>query len=401
MPSNKSSSTRIAVTCAGDPTDVATYSGTPSSLLKGLEEAGVHALALRGDLGPRAQIWFERLLVALALRPADLLDPGALRARRRSLRMTRGMSPIMPVARTWGARRGLARLAPLDGIVQYGAGFDLAEDSSFATVEDATLKQVVEDFPWPWIGDPSPARLASMHAQTRRRYERAKACTFMSHWAASSAIEDYGVSPEKMHVVGVGRNHEPPCPERDWSSPRALFVGFDWERKNGAAVLRGFASLREQWPDARLDLVGVHPAVDMRGVYDHGPLSLADDRERGQVEALFAHATFFAMPSLHEPAGIVYAEAQAAGLASIATISGGSRTIVGDAGILVDPLDDDAIASAMLELADPATAARLGARALARAPLFTWRAVAERLLRALEPPGVNVDLLEPFLTEEI
>jgi glycosyltransferase involved in cell wall biosynthesis len=393
--------TRIAVACAGDPADVATYSGTPSSLLKGLEEAGVHALALRGDLGPSAQIWFERLLVALALRPADLLDPGALRTRRRSLRMTRGMSPIMPVARAWGARRGLTRLAPLDGVVQYGAGFDLPDGASYITLEDATLKQVVEDFPWPWVGDPTPARLARMYAHVRRRYERAKACTFMSHWAASSAIEDYGVHPMKVHVVGAGRNHEPPCPDRDWSSPRALFVGLDWERKNGSAVLRGFARLREQWPDARLDVVGAHPALDMRGVHGHGPLSLADARERGQVEALFAQATFFAMPSLYEPAGIVYAEAQAAGLASVATTSGGSRTIVGDAGILVDPLDDDAIAGAMLELADPATAARLGARALARSPRFTWRAVAERLLRALEPPGVNVDALEPFLSEEV
>ena len=54
----------------------------------------------------------------------------------------------------------------------------------------------------------------------------------------------------------------------------------------------------------------------------------------------------------------------------------------------------------MLELAEPATAARLGALALARAPRFTWKAVAERLLRALAPPGVEVDGLEGFLGEE-
>jgi glycosyltransferase involved in cell wall biosynthesis len=389
------------VACGGDPANVAAYSGTPSALLKGLQEAGVQALALRGDLGPRAQVWFERLLVALALRPADLLDPGGLRARRRSLRMTREISPAMPVARALGARRGLARLSPLDAIVQYGTGFDLPDGSLFVTVEDATLKQVVEGFPWPWVGDPSPALIARFHRQTGRRYERAKACTFMSHWAARSAIEDYGVDAKKVHVVGVGRNHEPPCPNRDWSVPRALFVGFDWERKNGAAVLRAFSRMRERWPNARLDVVGAHPALEIDGVHGYGPLSLAGARDRAQVEKLFAAATFFVMPSLHEPAGIVYAEAQAAGLASIATTSGGAQTIVGDAGILVDPLDDDAIAGAMLQLADPATAARLGAHALARSPLFTWRAVAERLLRALGLPGMNVDSLEPFLPEEM
>ena len=39
---------------------------------------------------------------------------------------------------------------------------------------------------------------------------------------------------------------------------------------------------------------------------------------------------------------------------------------------------------AMLRLADPATAARLGAAAKRRAEEFTWTAVAQRLLRALE-----------------
>jgi len=380
---------------------VAAYSGSPSALLGGLRQAGVQALALRGDLGPHAQISFERLLVAIALRPRDLAHPERLRQRRHELRMTRGMTPVMPIARAWGARRGLARLGPVDAIVQYGVGFDLPRATRFVTIEDATLKQVVEDFPWPWIGDPSPGLLRRQHAQIRARYARASACAFMSDWAARSAIEDYGVSPDKVHVVGAGRNHEPPCRERDWSRPRALFVGGDWKRKNGPAVLRAFARVRERWPAAQLDLVGGHPALEsLPGVHGHGVLSLAKPAEREQVEELFARATFFVMPSLYEPAGIVYAEAQAAGLASIATTSGGSRTIVGDAGIVVDPRDDDAIAAAMLELAEPATAARLGALALARAPRFTWKAVAERLLRALAPPGVEVDGLEGFLAEQ-
>jgi glycosyltransferase involved in cell wall biosynthesis len=366
-----------------------------------MREAGVQALAVRGDLSPRAQIWLERALVGLALRPSDLRHPHDLRARRRELRTTRPMRPAVPIAQAWGARRGLARLTGVDGIVQYGASFDLPAGAPFVTVEDATLEQVIEDYPWPWIGEATPALRAKWKAHASRRYARARACAFMSHWAARSAIADYGVSPEKVHVIGAGRNHEPPCPDRDFSTPRALFVGLDWERKNGPAVLRGFARLREQWPEARLDVVGAHPPLEaVPGVYGHGALSLADAGERRQVEALFAQATYFVMPSLYEPAGIVYAEAQAAGLASIATTSGGSRTIVGDAGIVVDPGDDDAIASAMLQLADPANAARIGARALARSPRFTWRAVAERLLRAIAPPGVEVDQLESFLSEE-
>jgi glycosyltransferase involved in cell wall biosynthesis len=400
MPSERLAAARVAVTCGGDPSDVAGYSGTPAALLAGLRQAGVQPLSLRGDLGPHAHAWFDRLQIAVALRPRDLVHPERLRARGRELGATRDMTRATPIARAWGARRGLARLTAVDAIVQYGAGFDLPRGVSFVTLEDATLKQVVEDFPWRWIGNPSSALLRRQREQTRRRYERATACTFMSHWAARSAIEDYGVRPGKVHVVGVGRNHEPPCRERDWSRPRALFVGGDWERKNGPAVLRGFARVREHWPEARLDVVGGHPPLqDMPGVHGHGALSLARPAERERVEQLFAQATFFVMPSVYEPAGIVYAEAQAAGLASIATTAGGSRTIVGDAGIVVDPRDDDAIAAGMLELAEAATAARMGGLALARASRFTWQAVAERLLRALAPPGMDVHDLAQFLEE--
>jgi hypothetical protein len=46
---------------------------------------------------------------------------------------------------------------------------------------------------------------------------------------------------------------------------------------------------------------------------------------------------------------------------------------------------------AMRELADEEAAARLGDLAHKRAHLFTWRAVAERVLRVLALPGVSVD----------
>jgi hypothetical protein len=47
----------------------------------------------------------------------------------------------------------------------------------------------------------------------------------------------------------------------------------------------------------------------------------------------------------------------------------------------------------MLELSDPQTASALGRLARERAHLFTWQAVAGRVLRALALPGVRVDSL--------
>ena len=51
----------------------------------------------------------------------------------------------------------------------------------------------------------------------------------------------------------------------------------------------------------------------------------------------------------------------------------------------------------MLALADAETARRLGANANRRSRLFTWEAVAQRVLRALDVPGVDTERLEPFL----
>ena len=103
------------------------------------------------------------------------------------------------------------------------------------------------------------------------------------------------------------------------------------------------------------------------------------------------------LPSLHEPTGTVHAEAGAAGLPSIGTTAGGVDTVIGDGGLLVDPLDDDAIAAAFLRLADGETARAMGARARERSELFTWRLVAERLIRVLAPPDTDVSgLAEPL-----
>jgi hypothetical protein len=52
---------------------------------------------------------------------------------------------------------------------------------------------------------------------------------------------------------------------------------------------------------------------------------------------------------------------------------------------------------AMRELAKPGRARELGALAHDRSRLFTWQAVAERLLRALGLPGMNVEDLAEFL----
>jgi glycosyltransferase involved in cell wall biosynthesis len=217
----------------------------------------------------------------------------------------------------------------------------------------------------------------------RAAYERAAACCALTGWAARSITDDYGVPAEKVTAIGVGSNHAPACQDRDWSQPRFLFVGSDWTRKNGLAVLNAFREVRQQLPSAGLAVVGGHPDISQAGVETYGPLRPDRPSERCQMDDLFARATCFVMPSHVEPAGIVYAEALAAGVPAIGTTVGGAGDVIGDAGTLVDPDDNDALLSAMLSMADPNTAYEFGQRAQGRAEYFTWPAVANRLLQVL------------------
>ncbi|HEY4896557.1 MAG TPA: glycosyltransferase family 4 protein, partial [Solirubrobacteraceae bacterium] len=292
----------------------------------------------------------------------------------------------------------LARAGELDGIIQRGAELRLPAGRRIVSFEDSTVLQALRSYPWEHLQGLGGRDIERYVARQRAMYDSAVACCCSTQWMADSVIADYGVPAEKVFVVGFGPNHESAAPEpRDWSTPRFLFVGVDWERKNGPAVLRAFAQLRERVPAAQLDLVGGHPRVDQEGVRTHGPLSLAQDDDRTRMAELFRRATAFVMPSVHEPAGLVYIEAAGAGLASIGSSDGGAATMIGPGGIVVDPGDPHAIFDAMERLADPATAQRLGEAAHGYSTLLTWPKVAERLLRALAIPGVDVGGLADFL----
>lgn len=378
----------------GHPDDQAAFSGLPYSLLHGLLEAGVEARPLRVELNFRLR-W--RLTTILALTRArslrELADPDELRRRERP-DVNNGRTIL--ALRTLTLRRSV-RGVYVDGAVQHGTTFFLPKEIPFVTYQDTTWPQARRAYPWRHL-ELRERTFRRVVARERFCFERARACCTATHWAARSVIEDYGQPPDRVKVVGVGPNLRPrPVPGRDWSRPRFLFVGLDWQRKNGARTVQAFAGVRERHPKAELHLVGRHPRIDVPGVIEHGPLSLRATADRARLETLFEQATCCVVPSVHEPAGHVYAEAGLAGIASIGTTNGGAGTIIGDAGLLVDPHSHEEIAAAMVRLADPQVAAALGARALARSKLFSWRAIAERLLRALALPNVDSAGLSDFL----
>jgi glycosyltransferase involved in cell wall biosynthesis len=131
---------------------------------------------------------------------------------------------------------------------------------------------------------------------------------------------------------------------------------------------------------AAAETSGVRHAVEVTG-----PLPAAAAARR-LVEASVAVAPYPPDPSFYFcPLKVI--EYMAAGLPVVAPAQGDIPEIVGDAGILVPPGDDEAFTEAVERLLDaPGLRHLLGARGRLRAfDRFTWDAVAGRLVRTVTP----------------
>jgi glycosyltransferase involved in cell wall biosynthesis len=378
---------RVGVVAAWfDPDDPLVWSGVPKGVVDELRRLGVHAGNRNVTPWPPASRAVYRWSRRRGRDEAWTLS--------REMRVVTILSDAGNRFRTPGDVDGWVHLVGGQGIVVRGRYVTLFEMSPSQLADAARSWGAALGYPGA-TGD----QIAWVARRQHDVYRAAHACCVASRWAADSLVRDHGIDAGRVHVVGYGRNTALPRPvRRDWQAPRFLFIGRDWPRKNGAAVVRAFAKLRRDVPDARLDVVGDHPSLaGEEGVTGHGPLEISDPDGRRRIEELFALATCFVLPSLLEPFGIVYVEAAACGLPSIAGTRGGTADSVGDGGVLIDPTDDDALCRAMLELSDPATARALGERAFARSGRFSWSATGQRVLRSLELGGVDdLDLAEPL-----
>jgi glycosyltransferase involved in cell wall biosynthesis len=94
---------------------------------------------------------------------------------------------------------------------------------------------------------------------------------------------------------------------------------------------------------------------------------------------MLCECRMFAIPSLHEAYGMVAAEAMSYGKPVLASNTGGLPEVVGDAGILVPPQDEKALAEAINALDhDAEKRLTLGRAARERMRAFSWDEVARR-----------------------
>ena len=238
--------------------------------------------------------------------------------------------------------------------------------------------------------DPASRPVRRTLAFERRIFRAADVTFTTSEWARASVVGDYGAEPEHVVAVGLGANalRAPAMPEREWSVPRLLFVGYAWERKGGPELLEAFRRVRAAHPAAELTIVGPPPGPPQPGVTWRGPIDRTTAEGEAELAALHERATMLCMPSRYEPLGNANLEALSYGLPVIAGSNGGAADVIGDGacGRIVPSMDAGALGDTLEELAgNPEMVRRMGEEAVRRAAAsHTWDAVAANMAEVLE-----------------
>jgi glycosyltransferase involved in cell wall biosynthesis len=162
-----------------------------------------------------------------------------------------------------------------------------------------------------------------------------------------------------------------------------LWVGTVEPRKNLPTLLEAFRRLPD---DVTLVLAG--PEGWQEDLADHR--AGLEERIRtpgfvdaGDLAALYAGADVFCYPSLLEGFGMPVLEAMAQGAPVVTSAGTATAEVAGDAGLLVEPTDPEALAAALgAVLDDEALAARLRSAGLARAATYTWERTARLTVAA-------------------
>lgn len=190
----------------------------------------------------------------------------------------------------------------------------------------------------------------------------------VSEWLAGRMYEE-GLRPERVEVASMGVDTDRfqvgdrgAARERlalPIGAPVVLAVGGLTDRKNPVGLVRAFARLREDLPQARLVFVGDGPlagAIDAaaRGAGVGDAVTRTGVLPNAGVTDWMTAADVVAQVSLVEPLGVAALEAMASGRPVVGTMVGGLKEVVPDgvAGVIVNPRDDAAIASALRRMID-------------------------------------------------
>jgi len=175
-----------------------------------------------------------------------------------------------------------------------------------------------------------------------------------------------------------------------------LHVGGISPNKNLETLVKAFARMSASLPGWELLLAGDFKTDGFKSCYEEIRAAIRLHRVEKSVRflgfvsdeelcVLYSCAGLFVMPSLDEGFGLPAIEAMACGTPVVVSRGTAVEEVVGDAGILVDPTDEIALAQEMGRVLTNANLAEsLRERSLRRAAEFSWRRAAEELVGVFE-----------------
>jgi glycosyltransferase involved in cell wall biosynthesis len=300
--------------------------------------------------------------------------------------------PPIAVRQLWPPRRLLyelwhARLAIAPRVERAAGRVDVVHGTAVAFPR-AEVPVVMTIHDLAFLDDPD---LVTKHGLRffRRGTELAREHARLVMCSSRATMEDCvsaGFDMDRLRLVPLGVRAVPRTLEDvaharakfGLARPYVMFNGTVEPRKNLHRLLKAFARI----PRQDVDLVLVGPAgwnesldADLAPLEDR--VHLLGFVERDDLEALLAGADVFCLPSLKEGFGLPVLEAMSQGAAVVTSTGTSTAEVAGDTALLVDPLDEAAIARAIEELLeDRVLAERLAVSGQARAATFTWERTA-------------------------
>ncbi|MGR4925910.1 glycosyltransferase family 4 protein [Bradyrhizobium sp. 187] len=323
---------RIAFATIGDSRDVKFWSGTPFHMSKSLADEG-HEVVHIGPLN------------------APILPLYKAYSRVRRVFRSRGLSPFHAgsVVAQYAAdsERKIRAAAPDVVFAPAGSTFawSVPEGIPLVYASDATFR-LVENY-HPNYRNLSRAARDIAERLERNTIARANLLLYPSEWAAQSAIRDYGADRARVHVIPWGANlDETPyrasvLAGRKPGPCRLLFIGANWVEKGADIAVRTLAELRNRGVEAELVICGCTPRKPLTrdGLTIIPYLDKNDREQRKRLDQLYRDADFFLLPTRADCYGIVFCEAAAHAVPSIAPATGGVPCAIrdGETGILLPP----------------------------------------------------------------
>lgn len=255
------------------------------------------------------------------------------------------------------------------------------------TVHDLAFVRHPELFPRAWRA----LYGAGLRATTRH----AHAVLVPSTFTAEELRVRSGIDASKVHVTPLASAPQPERPvDLDAAlgrlgvpRPYILSVGTLEPRKNHARLIRAYRRVAGSGHPHALVLAGPKGWLDdelRRELDGSGPGKVVHTGglTTQDLDAVYRGADVVAYPALYEGFGLPVIEAMARGIPLVSSDGSSIPEVAADAALLVDPLDELAIADAISRvLEDPPLAERLRVQGLQRAATFSWQETALATLR--------------------